>query len=89
MKEEFELERESWRDLKKIVRERETWRVRAEFGEPRLVQCFSVDSVEGKVDSVFASVATTSDLHARACSDLGELTHTVDLSLYFVALLNN
>ena len=76
---------ETWRSL----RERETWRVRAELGEPRLIQCFSVDLVEGKVDLVFASAAATSDLNATICSDLGELTHSFDLSLYFVSLLNN
>ena len=54
-----------------------------------MLQCFSVDSVEGKVDSVCASVDSTNDLHATTCSDLGELTHSLDLSLYSVSLLNN
>lgn len=54
-----------------------------------MLQCFNVDSVKGKVDSMSASIATTSDLHATACSDLGELTHSLHLSLYLVSLLNN
>lgn len=49
----------------------------------------SVDSVEGKVDLVFPSVAATNDIYATTCSDLGELNHSLDLSLYSVSLLNN
>lgn len=54
-----------------------------------MLQCFCVNLVEGKVDSVFASVVATNDLHATTCSYLGELTHSLDLSLYFIYLLND
>lgn len=87
VKEEFELEKE----LERVEEdcERQTWRVRVELGEPMLIQCVSVDSVEGKVDSVCTSTVATNDLYATSCSNLGELTHSLDLSLYFVSLLNN
>ena len=87
MKEEFELERELERAEEDC--ERETWRVREKLGDPWSIQCFSVDSIEGMVDSVCASAAATSDLRAIACSNLGELTHSLDLSLYFVSPLKN
>ena len=87
VKEEFELENELERGEEDC--ERETCRVKAELGEPRVIQCFSVDSVKGKVDSVCAFVAATSDLYATTCSDLSELTHSLYLSLYYVSLLNN
>ena len=52
-----------------------------------MLQCFSVDSVEGKVDSMCAYIVVTSDIHSTTCSDLGELTHSLDLSLF--SPLNN
>ena len=54
-----------------------------------MLQCFIVDSTEGKVDLVYAFVVATNDLHATTCSNLGELTHSLDLSLYLVSLMNN
>ena len=54
-----------------------------------MLQCYNVDSVEGKVDSMFIFAVATGDLHATTCSDLGEITHSLDLLLYFVSLLNN
>lgn len=53
-----------------------------------MLKCFNVDLVEGRVDSMFASAAT-SDLHAATCSNLGELIHSFNLSLYLASLLNN
>lgn len=88
VKEEFELERElDWRRLweRDLECKSRTWLAEVDS----VLQCFNVDSVEGKVDSVGSSATTTSDLHVTTCSNLGELTHSLDLSLYCVSLLNN
>lgn len=44
-----------------------------------MLQCFSVDLVEGKVNLVCASVTATIDIHATTCLDLGEITDSLDL----------